>query len=422
MAKVRFRMVDACPVFFLVAGLCSNYIEFFTAWKIALLALLLCMLQSSGKYQGMVMPHSLVVELFALLGLLTLSAAAGADFETYFKNLYTIAPTVAILLIFSLVYQKDDNLLFRFFSRHFLLINLVWFFNLLTLTLQVSGIHFMIKDKWLAINPFYEDACSGIFGASGTHTLSIFAAFILIYNLTMIHMNIVSRRRMTLLFTIGSELYMLYLCTLSDNNAFIFLVLLFSAIWWLGTRRRGTHIKVKAIFAVALLVATLIVAYNRIPGLRLFVETTTLRRLDNILNTTSKQSGSSERIAIALYAFEHRFGWKLGYGFGSWPFDAEGLAGFRHFGINSFSTLVFLCGIWIYIAYVIIYSRMIIGFSGRKTHFQGWAIVSVIVMTFFTSIFWDMTQTIWLGLTLYFIRKARWKEGAYLDQGAQVGN
>ncbi len=407
MLELKVKLRDFCFYFVLLAGLLSNYLEFFLIWKIMLIVLCVLLLCAKiNKSSVSISKYILYNILILLFVLIAISLIIGRI--TYLpKNIWTVFPTILVMTILGSIEKRCFDYIKIKLEKNFILLNIIWIFNLFALTLQVSGVHFLIKDSGLAVNAYYEDSCSGIFGTGGTHILALYAIFILILNFFMCVTGKIKLKASVLIYTLISEFYMLYLCTLSDNNAFIFLLPIFILSIWALTRKMNMKVNFKHIVIALFIVLLPFAAYTYIPGLAEFIERTTMSRLSGFFIDATVSGGSNERIMVAKYAFENGPGFKLGYGFGSFALDESGVAGFTHFGINCFSTIIFLCGIWIYFLWLFIYTKLITLNIYEDKFLFIIDMMICFVISLYSDPFWDMTMSIWLFFIIYLIGKCR---------------
>jgi hypothetical protein len=87
-----------------------------------------------------------------------------------------------------------------------------------------------------------------------------------------------------------------------------------------------------------------------------------------------------------LYSFENGFGYRMGKGIGYWPLGGDDgtniSGGFKHFGLSSMSSMVYLLGIWFYLFFVIWISKIYQGLC--KKNDKIWLVVIFFIMLFLT--------------------------------------
>ena len=329
--------------------------------------------------------------------------------------LYNLKWWLQVLLVLLGVVVLDSNSKYDFRSvlkSYFYLLNIFWMANLIIVSIQCTGNGFMIKQEWLAANGFYKDHCSGLFGAGGTHKLSLFTAFMTIYNLSFAReISSNYQRKGMYLYIFATAVWMLYISTLNDNKTLFVLLPVWVLTYYIMHATNETIMKnlsrfVKMIPIALLLVMALLVIVNSVPILTSFIQ-------DNVRESATKfatlgQSGtrgSIERITIATDAIEAGYGLLFGKGLGTAAASERisgSFLGYRHFSMSSIGTLVTLGGVWFYLSACLFYTHFFYRFikSSKKSIIR-WLLCLLIIMslTMYTPILEAPISMLWTCLT-----------------------
>jgi len=325
------------------------------------------------------------------------------------SNLRYLLSILCVLLLISVLVRNKKGILSSIFENSFVLINAFGVLSQIVLTLQVNIYGFMIKESWLASNSYYADLCSGLFGLNGTHEMTYFFCFLVLYNFYYSKYRVKESKSKNILALYNLILitWMAFLSTQNDNLSFGFILALMlgsyvimSSIW------EGKKFAIKIIKYIILTICVLFIILN-IPAVNVFINDILLGRLDLMfigLNSSSAL-GSNERLGIVSYALEREFGWSFGIGLGSsrWVANVgESVMGFTHFGLNSISSFVMLGGMLFYSLYVCFYSWIIWKMEKYKNDYLFLVIVilQVVVASFYTIIFISFVSSIWFCLSM----------------------
>lgn len=304
------------------------------------------------------------------------------------KNIWTIIPPVVILILLRYIDSNQSNVL-NFCKRKYVLLNCICLFSMFALAIQENGINFLIKSTWLAESSYREDIISGIFGFGGSHMFTIYFLTVLILNFDKIIKSEIHRRLLFILYNVFFSICFSVLSIGNDNNSFFVLiaVYLFFVLYLSGTLK----LRIRSILLVLTICLIGYFAINLSP-INAFLNQTFLPRFNSILDNSA--GGSNERIYIPMYAINHGFGLGIGKGFSSEALDGTSYpALFPHFGINSFGTLIYLCGI---IGYLI-FTYYIYFLTVRKTFFKKSKIIiflSIVMLSIYSPVYWDFTALV----------------------------
>lgn len=316
---------------------------------------------------------------------------------------------LSVLLVISVLTLNKKGILSDIFEKSFVLINTFGLINQIVLTVQVNIHGFMMKDSWLAINSYYEDLCDGLFGLNGTHEMTYFFCFLILYNFYYSKYIAKGRKRKIMLglYNLFLIIWMAFLSTQNDNISYAFILALMLGTYTLMSATwEGKKLPIKIIKYTFLTICVLVIVFN-IPGVNTFINEILLERfrLMFVGLNYSNALGGNERLGIVYYALEREFGWSFGIGLGSykWVTNAgESFMGFAHFGLNSLSAFVTLGGMAFYILYVCFYSWIIWKMDKQKNDylFLGIVILQVVVASFYTIIFTSFVSSIWFCLSM----------------------
>ena len=134
--------------------------------------------------------------LFSLIWLLMgILISGNLNWNNIFATLESfLYPFITVIMVASFGINMD--IFCVFLERNKYLINLMCIVNMIILTIQVDFIRgFMIRDEWLVGTIFYEDNCTGLFGPNGTHILTYFFTFLLVYNYYLLKNKCIKRKK-----------------------------------------------------------------------------------------------------------------------------------------------------------------------------------------------------------------------------------
>lgn len=410
----KVKRVDALEIimmeYLLILGMYSRWIEHSRIWRLTLLLLFALLLTKKMFLTGL---KKLVISLWFLVPIMffILSGIAGDSREFFFFNLNRITWPLLIATIIAIISSEKKEVVSELFDRNFLLLNTTWIINIVVLAIQCSGTPLLIKSSWLALNPFYKDQCCGLFGNSGTHELSAFSIFMIMYDL---YMGYYRKKGFLGKIVVGLAFLTagitLVLSTQNDNMAFLFILPAFFMLFYLqkaqwSGKNPGSKLFRTMKYVVPIVILLIIVV--QIPSINVFVNDKVIGRIDRMIHYSSTGvMGSNVRTAAVTYAFMKRKGWLLGYGVGTWPF-AEGAVegyfhGFTNFGLNSMSAYLMLGGIWLYMSSVALFAHFLYMACYRKKKNRGYIVICigiVILFAFYTVLFNSFQTMLWLMMT-----------------------
>ena len=372
------------------------------------------------KYSKVFTRHiDITVCLILTMVLFTLSALLHVDFQIIISNIHSSIKPMLLFLIVLAIATYNRPVISNFLAKSFWLFNLFWVANIVVLYFQISGVHLFIRGDWLALNPYYPDLCSGLFGFNGTHKLALYACFMLVYNIVYSKIWCKHAGRLVIIYTLITEVIMLLLSLQNDNiMIYVLIPMCYGTYWLFDMQWSGRKIgkKVKRIFAT---VAVLLVAIYFMVSTEQFQQEYWPRiiwRINRILFFNSGKytlGGSNERLAIAEYALSQPDGWLLGKGVGMvrWG-DAESF-GFMHFGLNSLGSFITLGGIWFLVLNLAMYARIssCLAYANRnKDHYIGYYLICIIVylvFSIYTIPLSDLITSIWISFIFVVLGQLR---------------
>ena len=412
--KIRDNKADAFEIimmeYLLILGMFSRWVEHSRVWRLGLLLMFIVLMTKRkfahelGKFVSSIW-FIVPVVLFMLSGLL------GDSREYFFFNLNRISWPLLIATSIAIIMKTKPDVVYEIFDRNLYFLNLIWVVNIVVLAIQCTGTPLLIKSAWLEINSYYKDQCCGLFGNSGTHELSAFSIFMIMYDLYQGYYRSKGFKKNILIgFAFLTALITLILSTQNDNMALLFILPLFILLFYLqkaqwSGKRIGTKFLRMMKYIVPIVILIIIVLH--IPTINTFVDEKVIGRIERMIHYSSTGvSGSNVRVAALVYSFTNGRGWALGYGVGTWPF-AEGSVeelfhGFSNFGLNSMSTYLMLGGIWLYMASVLLFARYLYMASYRMNKTKGYIMICVgivVLFTFYTVLFNSLQTMLWLMMT-----------------------
>lgn len=412
--RIKLKRADAPETimieYLLILGIFSRWVELSRIWRLVLLLLFIVLITKKkfayefGKLLGsfwFIIP----VVLFFMSGLF------GDSREYFFFNLNRITWPLIIATSIAVITVTKPNVVLALFDRNFYLLNFIWVINIIILAIQCSGTPLLIKSSWLEVNPYYKDQCCGLFGNSGTHELSAFSVFMVMYDLYQGYFRKKKIKREILIgFTFLIATITMILSTQNDNMALLFILPAFLLLFYMQKAQwsgRNTGSKILKILKYIMPIIILIIFAMQIPSISDYIDKKVIGRMERMFRYNyTGILGSNVRIAAFVYSFTNGKGWTLGYGVGTWPF-AEGVTegffhGFSNFGLNSMSTYLMLGGIWLYIASVALFAHFLYMAFYKKNRTGGYYVICIgvtILFTFYTVLFNSLQSMLWLMMT-----------------------
>ncbi len=410
----RKNWIPQVIILFIIAeGLFSKYIEHTTLWNWT--SVLLFVLAMISKHNRVIITKKnvgMTLSFLAATTLLVIGVFFAESNEQLIDNLLTILyPLVICLLV---MYASSSDFITVYLERAFIFFNIIWIINLVVLFLQVQGTGFLIKSNWLQINNYYQDHCSGLFGMSGTHELSMFSIFMLVYNLYYCDYKIEARsnKRKLVIYILVTEILMLVFSVYNENTALFALLPGFVILYYLlkiEWTNRNISQRIAKYSLYIIIAVVLIGVVLAIPSIRNYIQESFFDRLNRVLVFEALQTnGSNERLAIPYYALSHSWGWHFGKGFGAWRLHLGGYLGFRHFGLSSVGSFITLGGFWFYIFYTSSYAsilKAICAVEENKSKLWIVCMIVVIILTMYTILYSSTVCSLWIAMTFLMFGK-----------------
>lgn len=418
-SKIKFTVksdyiLESLFVFYLlIMGLLSGYFGRNAFWLGGLLCFIVFLWINKAKYRhavGAALFSNASFYLIVILGCVSIVLGSSNQYLAYNLKWW-----LQVLLVLLGIVILDSNSKYDFRSilkSYFYLLNFFWIANLIIVSIQCTGNGFMIKNEWLLANSYYKDHCSGFFGSGGTHKLSLFTTFMLIYNLSFAReISSGYRRKCMYIYIFTTNLWMLYISTLNDNKTLFALIPIYLVSYYIIHATNETVIKnlnklVKLFPLVIVLVVGVIIILETVPTLASYIQ-------DHIVGSAltfvtlgkGGSRGSIERITIATDALRSGYGWLLGKGLGIAAVSESisgNYLGYRHFSMSSIGTMTTLGGIWFYLSVCLFYTHFFYRFIKlqKKSIARRFLCLLIIIgLAIYTPIFEAPISMLWTCLT-----------------------
>lgn len=406
------KKVNVISLFFfyiVLMAMLLNYVEKVLIWQLGFLALFFITFLCSRRFRIALVDD--IKEILILFVLISLSLFCANSNNAVFANLMgVVVPCIACLSLVAIMKTSKLN------SEKLLvscarIINCWWIINIITLLIQISGYPIFLKQKWIASSPMYEDLCCGLFGQNRTHELVFYSCLVYSCNMRLceIHNRNENRKgaRRLLIYTIVSEALMLIISTRNDNTAmFLFLPVFMLLRGVIKDYKKATDV-IKKYFKYIIAFITIIVAIRLslfVPSIKAVFEDYLYRRFYDMLNyNTVGVAGSNERLAIVEYALSIKESYFFGQGFGTEIFGEHIAHGFKHFGLSSIGSTIYIAGIWYYLMQLITYYKAFVCGMAQKSNniIKALTFILIFALSVYSPIFISFSSMIFL--TLYFV-------------------
>lgn len=351
---------------FLIIILVSGYVEHIKIWRTLSFVLFLgVILFNLNKTINIFIKNKVFLSSFLICGALLVICVASTTASyasSTLTNLKSLFYPFCLSLAYVILTGYDVSKLRSYLNDRFAFLNIAYIVNLYVLSRQITGSGFMIKSEWSANNSYYEDLCAGLFGFNSTHVLSLFSIFMLLYNFQYSVTQLKNHflKIVLVVYTAITEVVMIYCSMFNDNMALFVITPLFLLIYYLNSdkNRKFDFAKLRRFFVIAIVGAGVLWAISKLPGMDTFIDDVIFRFNKTLFVYSAKIKGSNERLAIVTDALSHGWGWTIGYGINTSPWRSLKTFGYEHFGISSIGSLVYLTGIWFYLALCVFYSSM----------------------------------------------------------------
>ena len=408
----KYKIEQMSLFFIFVMALFSNYLEHSNLWNMLLFLDFTILILKSRKFRNSLFSKDIVSWMIVLLALISINILQSTSFELHIftDNMMKLFKTLLSCIMIVLIFTENNEFFLGVVLKNRKILNIIWLINLIVLTVQVCGVPLLIKSEWMVKNPLYADNCTGLFGFSGTHILTFFAMFIFLLNLFG------DASRPIRIFNIVTVVWSLILSTKNDNNIiFIMYGFVFIVFKMVDSISKNGNLSKRMIAFLRTLVIlnVSVFALYLVPAIQEFVDNVIINKIISSVSFNDYYiNGSNERLAIVATALQNGFGWSFGLGIGcNYWVVSDIYDGFRHFGLNSIGSMVFLGGIWFYlfinIFYVYLYYKL---WNIRKKPTISYIIILIQFMIFvstFTTIYTFSLRMIWLTLCFVLIHNIR---------------
>lgn len=341
-------------------------------------------------------------------------------FMTYgWGNLLMVLYSMIYALYFYFLCRDYKSTVSSMYSKSAIIINLTMIANIIAVVYQVNhpgqfiatasgNYNSDILERMINVG----DTASGFFAFGSVHTLCIFSAFTIIYDLSLSDLLKKKWEKLLLAIYILVIVFLnLSIALLNDNKAF-FIIFPVSILIYFFMGLNLSKKSMKRLFAtltVILFVTIIGIAFNNNLLASINETLESMASFSKITMHTGIANGSNERIAIPLYAFQKGSTWLLGMGIGVTNFYQAGFLGFNHFGQSDLGTFLIFMGIWLsscIIAYFIkLYSKIIIPTGFKKNKFINFCLFFLFVlMLIFTQIITNFNNQIVFILLIVALR------------------
>ena len=424
-------MINVKPIDKLILLLCTLQFMLFNYLNIAgqtikiICFLIILSIFWKGKIQKRVLRKLMVLTLSVVLCYISAKVGQNCHTDVLMTNIFAILYAARPLIYLSDLVLSKPEYVEDVVLKHFGLINGYGIFNVLVSIVQVAHPGFMAGSTvW--VNTFDNDLISGTFGYSATPQFGLYFLFVLFYN---IYYYIRKTRKWIIYLDLFFLIYILIFSVLNDNKAVYVELILFGVAFLMLDKKYNFGIKIKrksarvygtAIIAILALILAYIlnstfhdVVYNNIIyAFNLFYLAT---KSDAVFGF-----GSAERVYTVIYAFSKYDAIHLGYGTGSFWWQAGSALGFAHFGLADLGSFLCLGGIWFTSLIVALYHMNLTDILDikKEAKIKGYVLAIVLILLFYSQIVTSNTINIiliYLFAVLGLIHRYTARSGDYVS-------
>ncbi len=380
-------------IYLMVMLLFSGYVEFRIIWHIVILLI--------GTFLLMVYPEERK-KIFGNVGMILIVGGCllitiistwlyGGSWSIILSNLRSMGYSLFALIIITIAVLRNDTLILQVLKRRIVLLNVVLIINIFVTAIQARGTGFLIKDSWLVQNPYYDDQVAGLFGFNATNHLGMYSVFIMLLNFAYARNDVQNKlkKREIYIYTITMEALMAIISKYNDNAGFYIVAALFAGLYMLydfAIIEKNFLRKTKSFAKYSFIIFIAVILFFNVPATKDVLDKYLRNRVEVMLHfNAAGMTGSNERLYQVQYGLSNSFGWLIGKGFGTAKFVQADAHGFFHFGICSAGSYIILLGVWFYLLYILMYSKMLYSIIhvGRKK--DGWVFLAILaVMVIFS--------------------------------------
>lgn len=407
--KYKDRYAYWSLIYLLIMLLFSGYVEVRIIWHITILVIgTLLLIAYPGERRRLFGNIWMIIDIYLCLSIIIFSTWLYERSWSYvMSNLRSMGYSLFSLIIIAITVQRNDRLVFEIFNKCIVLLNVMLIVNTIVAAIQARGMGFLIKDSWLIQNPYYDDQVAGLFGFNATSQLGMYAVWIMLLNFSYANNNLKNKRKRIIIFiyTIIMQALMILVSKYNDNAGYYIVVSMFAGLYMLADfvkARKGTVKKITKFFKYMLILMIAIILFFNISATKDVLNKYLRNRVEAMLHFNSVgMTGSNERLYQVRYGLLNSFGWMIGKGFGTAKLVQANAHGFMHFGICSMGAYIILLGIWFFLAYTLLYTKLfydIVNAGGKKNGWLFFTIFGVIIIfTLYLSVFNDARSIILLG-------------------------
>ena len=365
---------------------------------------------------------------FLILQIIANVLVLGGTFDNVRSNIIMLTYPIACIMFLEHFCRRYSDDVIRYFKKGFWIVNGYFLVNAIVLLIQLQGTGFMIGVNAAGtVNPMYEDLIAGLLGYSGTHQLSLFMTFVILYNMAYWKYEVSELKKSPLLiYIVGCIIFCCYISIENYNQAFFFVLPIGIVLFFLaaGLDVHRLNVPWNTIFKYLLLSGILLLfivfLYNSNEAVRVFIDDNLFDKMNmasSAMEMGLAANGSDERFAMILYGLDNLNGWELGRGIGNYFVCQGGAMGFRHFGQASMGTLICLLGIWFVLTLICYYTYQLTKIVYERINFIGFTLFFIyfVFLFIYCQIAYDNIVALWSVFSLlpikFVLEKKREVEG-----------
>lgn len=394
-------------VYLLAFVIFSGYVEFRIIWHIAILVMALWLFIVYPKESRKLFDNKLILISIFLVVIMSCSSLLGGNIGNVLSNIRSMGYSLFSMFILAIIMNRNDVLAFDMLKSRIIFFNMVLIVNTIVVAIQAKGTGFMIKSSWLASNPYYDDQVAGLFGFNSTSQLGMYTIFVALLNMAYGKCEIKNRlkRNLFLFYTIALVGIMAILSKYNDNAGYYIVLLMYVGLYlsfdtFLLTRTSDK--KMLKIVGYVFLVIIAIAFFMYFPPTKAVLDKFLRNRVEVMLHfQSSGMTGSNERLYQVQYGLSQPMCWLFGKGFGTAKLIQADAHGFLHFGISSMGGYIILLGVWFFMLYTLLYSKILTMLTVYKKGRKIIGILSFILMIIFSlyiPVYNDARSVILIGL------------------------
>lgn len=407
MRKVRINLTTISYIYLILRGLFSNFGLSSIIWDALFIALLFI---NIIKRIHMIRPefkHFIKVDGILLIVMVALNVTVTKKTDFLWQNIYMLFITNAIILF--IYYILMDDGFESTFKKVFYPLNIFGLINLFVIVIQTQVHGFLIRPEWLLKNSYYPDLCSGFFGFNGTHYITFFYCFLILYDLYIIKYTnkCTQSKKYYYIYLLVLVVFSIYISRLNENSFFaVYLFILLFCYYMIKPKylfgNKSYLLFSKSIYPIIAIIFLLVMYSLPVPKVS---NGDFISKVVIAMHPDMERTGGNERILILWYSIKQGFGLKFGTGIGANLWNGNGVKylNFSHFGLNSISTFVTLIGLPSFCIYLLRFAKyfeVVFDIGKDKLMFSLIAIL-LLISTFYTTIFSNVIIIIWFSLTIY---------------------